>query len=292
MAKRVKYLARGVFFLILIIFTVVIFRNLRASNMVDIKVDIGGNIVETAKSSGVTRFSTRNIAGLISYSVDSLPDNIPITYTRHGYEGSFGPLFALTMYADHEHNNNLAVTDLVLQYSTDLIKEHKSGQALIESINTKFRGKKWVRHIPDYCPRVTGRSNFIAIDGQITIFEACPLDPEYHLSAEEWRALVVDGLSYEWVGGGVIATLLVRAPEDSRGITYDVSLEYADQNIKIKRDAKNQAEKLADGDKQGWNSTAKYKAGMIRVQEKIKVLEANAIKRGDSLVTTKFSLLQ
>lgn len=284
MAERVKYWARGTFLAVLIIFTVIIYRNLRASNMVDIKIDIGRNIVETAKNSGVTRFSIRNIAGLVSYSIDSLPTNIPITYTRPGYEGSFGPLFALTMYADHEHNNNLAVTDLVLQYSADHIKDHRSGQAFIESINAKFRVKRWTRHIPEYCPKVTGRSNFIAIDGGIKIFEACPLDPEYHLSPEEWRTLAVEGLSYEWIGEGVIATLLVRAPEDSRGITYDGSLEYTDQNIQVKRDAKNLAEKLVDSDKQGWNSTEEYKAGIIRVQEKVKVLEANAIKRGDCLV--------
>ena len=95
MAERVKYWARVAFLAIFIILAVIVYRNLRASSMVDIKVDIGRNIVETAKNSGVPRFSTRNIAGLVSYSVDSLPNNILISYTRPGYEGSFGPLFAL-----------------------------------------------------------------------------------------------------------------------------------------------------------------------------------------------------
>jgi hypothetical protein len=52
----------------------------------------------------------------------------------------------------------------------------------------------------------------------------------------------------------------------------------------LKLDEKNLAEKLAEGDKKGWNSTSKYKAGIIKREEKIKVLEANAVKRGDSLV--------
>lgn len=263
----------------------IVYRNLEASDMLEIKVDINKNIHETAKTSGVPKFSTRNIAGLVSYSVDSLPEDIPVTYIRPGFEGSFAPLFALTMYADHDNNNNLAVTDLVLQFSTDALRGHKSGQAFIEQIIAKFRAKKWLRYIAQSCPAVTGRSNFIEIDGTIKSIGACPLDPAYKIAPEEWRTLAKAGLSYEWVGDGVIASLLVRAPEDSRGITYDISLEYEDQNTRSKRAENNLIEKLAEGDKEGWNSTLKYKAGLIKREEKIKVLEANAVKRGDSLVS-------
>jgi len=284
MAKYMNYRAAFIVTATAMIAVLIAYGNLRASDMLEIKVDIGNNIIETAKASNVPKFSTRNIAGLVSYSVDSLPKDIPVTYTRPGFEGSFGPLFALTMYADHENNNNLAVTDLVLQFSTDLITDHKSGQAFIEQIAAKFHAKKWQRHISPWCPAVTGRSTFMEIDGAIGSIGACPLDSAYKITPEEWRILAMEGLLYKWVGDGVIASLLVRAPEDSRGITYDISLEYEDQNTRLKLDEKNLAEKLAEGDKKGWNSTSKYKAGIIKREEKIKVLEANAVKRGDSLV--------
>ena len=280
MAKYMKYRAAFIVTATATIAALIAYGNLRANDMLEIKVDIGNNIVDTAKASNIPKFSTRNIAGLVSYSVDSLPEDIPVTYTRSGFEGSFGPLFA-----DHENNNNLAVTDLVLQFSTDLITDHKSGQAFIEQITAKFHAKKWQRHISPWCPAVTGRSTFMEIDGAIGNIGACPLDSAYKIAPAEWRILAMDGLSYKWVGDGVIASLLVRATEDSRGITYDISLEYEDQNTRLKRDEKNLAEKLAEGDKKGWNSTAKYKAGFLERKEKIKVLEANAVKRGDSLVS-------
>jgi len=284
MDKRMKYRTQLALFAIAVASILIVYGNLRASNMLEIKVDIGENIVETAKKSGVPKFSTRNIAGLVSYSVNSLPADIPVSYKRPGFEGSFAPLFALTMYADHDNKNNLAVTDLVLQFSTDLLTDHQSGQAFIERIIAQFGAKKWLRKISEFCPAVTGRSNFIEIDGTINSIEACPLDPAYKIAPAEWRTLAKSGLSYEWIGDGVIASLLVDASEDSRGITYKISLEYMDQEIKSRHDEKNHAEKLAEGDKKGWNSTSEYNAGIIELKEEIKLLEANAIKRGDSLV--------
>jgi len=284
MANRINYRTRLALYVVALVTILIGYRSLKASDMLEIKVDIGRNIVETAKNSGAPKFSTRNIAGLVSYSIDSLPANIPVTFIKPQFQGSFAPIFALTMYADHENNNDLAVTDIVLQFSTDSLKDHSSGQAFVDTLNAQFRVKKWKRHIPALCPAVTGRSNYIEADGTIGIIEACPLDPSHKMNSAEWRELAIGGLSYEWVGDGIIAYLLVRAPEDSRGITYDVSLEYSDQSIKSKRDEKNWAEKRAEGDKLGWNSTSKYKAGIIELENKTKVLEANAVKRGDLLV--------
>ena len=284
MVKRMKQRTQLALFAVALASILIVYGNLRASNMLEIKVDIGKNIVETAKNSGVPKFNTRNVAGLVSYSVTSLPEDIPVTYKRAGFEGSFAPLFALTMYADHDNKNNLAVTDLVLQFSTDLLTDHQRGQAFIERIITQFSAKKWLRKISEFCPAVTGRSNFLEIDGSIKSIGACPLDPAYKIAPAEWRTLANSGLSYEWIGDGVIASLIVDASEDSRGITYNISLEYMDHEIKTKHDEKNHAEKLAEGDKKGWNSTSKYNAGIIELREEINLLEANAVKRGDSLV--------
>lgn len=279
-----KYLAQTA---VIVTFTALIligYRSLGAKNMLEIKVDIGNNIVETAKKSGIPAFSTRNIAGLVSYSVDSIPENIPVTFIRPGLSASFAPIFALTMYADHENNNNLAVSDVVLQFSTDAVKDHDLGHAFVEAVNAKFSHAKRKRHISPLCPAVTGRSAYIETDGSVKIIGACPLDPAYKVAATEWRLLAKAGITYEWIADGVIATLRVDASEDSRGITYTVFLEYADVAIKAKHDEKNLAEKLADGDRQGWNSSASYNADIIHLKEKVKVLEANAVKRGDSLV--------
>lgn len=63
-----------------------------------------------------------------------------------------------------------------------------------------------------------------------------------------------------------------------------MTLEYENLAIMSKRDARNLAEKLSKGDKEGWNSTAKYEAGIVKMTEKIKLLEANAVKKGDLLI--------
>lgn len=183
----------------------------KGEDMEQIKVEIGRNITETARDSGIPKFSERNIAGLVSYSVDVLPKDVRATYIRTGFEASHSPLFALTMYADHANKNNLAVTALTLQFSTDHLNSHESGQDFVESIIAQFLSKKWIRFIRESCPAVTGRSNFIEIDGSIRISGACALDPTYKLSPEDWRQLAIAGLSYKWIGEGVIATVLVDA---------------------------------------------------------------------------------
>ena len=62
--------------------------------MAQIKVEIGRNIAETARDSGIPKFTTRNVAGLVSYSVDSIPKDVSATYIRPGFEASHSPLFA------------------------------------------------------------------------------------------------------------------------------------------------------------------------------------------------------
>jgi hypothetical protein len=284
MAKRTRSLSRSIIFSVAAITFLLVLVNLRAGEVSQIKLDIGRNIVETARASGVPEYSAREIAGLVSYSVDSLPDTLPVTFIRPGLEGTFAPLFAVTMYADHDNKNNLAVTDIVLQFSTDALNDHRSGQAFVESIVDKFKSKKWERHIETLCPAVTGRSSLLSLDGTIDGFEGCPLDPAFKIDPQDWRTLAKNALSYEWIGDGVLAHLDIHATEDSRGITYRISIEYSDHAIKTKRDEKNFAKRRVEGDKEGLNSTVQYKAGLIRIAKRVKILEANALQRGDTLV--------
>lgn len=281
MISRLRMLVFGA-----LVITIMIaqFGNSKAKNMSEITFNLGRNIVETAKGSGVPKFTVRNVSGLVSYSVNDLPPDVIVTFSRPTLEASFTSVFAATMYADEDHKNNLIATDIVLQFSTDQVRAHNTGQEFITGIISKFTNKKWARHIPDICPAVTGRSTYTQADGTIGQFEACPLDPLHPINPTDWRTLAGTGLSYEWVGNGVIATLRVDSSEDNRGITYRATLEYVDQIIKSKRQAKNLSEKLAEGDKKGWNSTFKHTENVKRLAEEVRGAEVAAVKRGDKLV--------
>lgn len=140
--------------------------NLQANIMPEIKFAIGNNIHETAKRSGAPRFSTRNIAGLISYKLIDLPPDIPAHYVRPGFEITASPLFAFTLYADEEHNNGLAVQTARLQFSSAMAKSHDSAQAFVENIIAQFESGKWKRYIDELCAAVTGRSTFLNEAGE------------------------------------------------------------------------------------------------------------------------------
>lgn len=122
-------------------------------------------------------------------------------------------------------------------------------------------------------------------DGTFAVFEGCPLDPNFEVKADDWRSLSNLGLSYEWFGDGIIATVSVNSSEDARGITYLVTLEFEDESTRSKHRSKMLAKELAEGDRQGWNSTTKHETSMRVLKEEIKAIEANAVKRGDQLVS-------
>ncbi|MCR6480171.1 hypothetical protein NU688_28715 [Variovorax sp. ZS18.2.2] len=63
-----------------------------------------------------------------------------------------------------------------------------------------------------------------------------------------------------------------------------MSLEFDLLDIKLKVDAENEARELKQGDAKGWNSTAKLEASKKERAALNKLLEANAVKRGDSVV--------
>jgi hypothetical protein len=258
--------------------------NLQANIMPEIKFDIGNNIHETAKRSGAPRFATRNVAGLISYDLIDLPPDIPARYVRPGFEITASPLFAFTLYADDEHKNGLAVQSAQLQFSSAAAKSHESAQAFVEDIIVQFERGKWKRYINELCPAVTGRSTFLNEDGEPARINGCPLDPKHRLSKEDWIRLMRLTQNYKWIGDGVLATLTVRFSDDVRGITYAMDLDFDDLAIKNRVAQANLDRKLAEGDKNGRNSTEKEKNNIAALKERIKTLEDNAKKRGDTVI--------
>lgn len=227
--------------------------------MPEIKFDIGQNIISTARMSGAPRYTTGNVAGLISYELIDLPPHIPARYTRPGYEVVVSPLFALTLYADEEHNNDLAVQTASLTLSKDAARSHLAGQAVVEALVSQFQKGGWKRHIDDLCPAVTGRSSYLNEAGEPEQVENCPLDPAYRLSKDDWVRMMRTNQNYEWTGGGVLATLGIRYSDDVRGITYSIHLEFNDLALKRRREQEKLSRDLAEGDAQGWNSTATEK---------------------------------
>ena len=92
------------------------------------------------------------------------------------------------------------------------------------------------------------------------------------------------GKYYDWLGDGVLARLTVDFDEDTRGLTYNLNLEFKDFAVNQRRIEAQHALKLIEGDKKGWHSTENHKKAIVRNREKLKILEANAIRRGDHLV--------
>ncbi|MFZ6751592.1 hypothetical protein [Undibacterium sp. Ren11W] len=257
---------------------------LGAKKMTEIKLDIGKNIVETAKASGVPRFQVGSTAGMVSYSINQIPADITAHFIRPGYEISVAPLFSLKIYADEDLKNNLAVDEVYLAIDNK-IKTHAAGQAFVAQLIAQFQRGKWQRLIDESCPAVTGRSSFLNAVGELDVMSNCALDPNYKLSAEEWLLMMVRGHTYQWLGDGVIAELEVKwAAYGAGDITYVITLTFKDFAIRTKRDAENEATRLKEGDAQGWNSTADSIKNAKETEIKIKLLEENALKRGDKVL--------
>lgn len=250
--------------------------------MYTINVDVGKNIEKVAKDSGAPGFGVEAYWGAKFYEIVGMPADIPVRYIRPGYEITAQPLFSLTMFADTENNNDLAVEKITFQFSRHAAKTHGEARALVEGLIAQFRNGKWHRHIENTCPAVTGRSAYLNLDEKIRA--SCFLDPEYKMSMEDWRELAKLTLQYAWLGEGVLAKLSVNFDEAVVGSSYLIGLEFQDFAIQNRRYFAQEALELVEGDKKGWNSTAKHKKDMADIINKVKRLEENAVKRGDSIV--------
>jgi len=251
--------------------------------MFEVKVDIGKNIVETAKNSGAPLYGRESHWGMEIYELVDLKPEVTVTLIRPGYEITANPLFSLTMYADSENKNNMAVEKIQLQYRY-IAKTHVDAKLFVETIVKQFNRGKWKRHIKNSCPAVSGRSNYLNESGEI-VYNICGMDPFYSASLEEWKQLLRMSRSFEWEGDGISATLSASFSEDSRGLTYNVDLEFSDLAIDKRRSEAAQEKALSDGDKRGWKSTDDYNTGMAENRAKVKILEENAVRRGDRLVS-------
>jgi hypothetical protein len=253
-------------------------------SMLTIKFDLGKNIVETAKASGVPKYSVGNTDGLIDYSINQLAPEVHVQYIRPGYEISVAPLFAFTMYADEERNDNLAVNDVTLQVFQQVFRSHEAARAFVQNILEQFKAGKWHRYISEFCPAVSGRSSLLDEKGALAEVGECSPDPDYRLTDEEWLVLMDRSADYQWIGDGIIAQLSVRYSNDSRGITYSIFLEFENYAHQQQRNAKALADDIEDGERRGWNTAAQVAAERTKIAAEIKLLEENALKRGDSIV--------
>jgi len=244
---------------------------------------LGQNIVKTAEKSGAPRFTSKNVAGLISYSIAKLDPSVVARFAVPGFEIEVGSLFAFTMYADEDNKNDLGVEQVTLQIAEDAVKSHASARAFVEALRSQFNRGAWTRHIPAHCPRVRGRSTYLTAAGGVDEMNTCPIDPRYDVPEEDWLVLMRDGQRYEWSGAGALAVLSVKYSEQAGKSTYDIWLEFQDEVIGIRRMKEKLAADLAEGEAAGRGSLKKHEARVKQREELIKVLEQSAIRRGDGL---------
>lgn len=252
--------------------------------MEEIKFDLGKNIHEVAKESGAPSFARRNVAGLISYALVDIPEDIYVKFVRPGYEVRVPSVFSLRLYADNEHGPGLAVEMAGLMVSPKAISTHESAQQFVGNLVEQFQRGRWKRHLDELCPAVTGRSAYLNEQGQVDQLEACSLDPYYKISPEDWQVLMRNPQNYEWVGDGVLARLSIGYSEGSLGLRYSIDLDFDDFAVKKARDEKNLARELKEGDQAGWRSTETRNKDLDALRTRVKAWEESARKRGDSVI--------
>ena len=113
--------------------------------MQEITFDLGKNIVETARESGVPEFQTRDVAGLVSYSIAGIPKELPVRYIRPGYEIAWQPVFGLRMYADRAVDPGLHVATVTLSLNQEMAS-HEAAQAFVERTIAQFAKGMWQRY--------------------------------------------------------------------------------------------------------------------------------------------------
>ena len=263
---------------------------LKGSKMQEIKFDLGKNIVETAKASGVPKFNVDSTAGLVQYEVHDIPAGITAKYIRSGYEVVLGAVHAFSISSDKEISASLPVQSARLGFSSKAFKTHESAKAFVDQVISQFQKGSWQRYAdPESRVLLTGRSSLLNEKGDLEFRYSTPIDPGYKISPKDWIAIVAEGIQYEWAGDGVLAVLDIkfndyRETNPEMGLYYSIGLEFTDLANHIKKLDERIAQDNKEGDAKGWNSTAKYEASKKSRQALNKILEANALKRGDSIV--------
>ncbi len=258
-----------------------VWREVHGAGMKEINFDLGKDIVETAKKSGVPAFSARRVASTVSYSVNGIPAEIPVRYARAGHEVSWQPVFAFTMYANAD---SMKVDTVTLQWhSQDLTDEQ--AQAFAEATIAQFQRGKWQRYgDPKENVLLTGRSSYLDENGEFQ--DICmTMDPNFKVPIEDWRILSRKGMRWQWVGEGILAKFDVdNSPGKDGKPAYRMALDFYVLEARRKLWAENLARELKEGDAKGWNSTAEHEANQKELAEILRKREAAALKRGDSVV--------
>lgn len=253
-------------------------------NAVDrIKFSLGKNIVETAMGSGIPEFSVTNVDEYIDYAARPLPATLPLVFTKPGYEITLMPAFSLVLNADRRRTPNAIVSGATIRMANKKIQTHVEGQMFVENLVHNFNKGMWKRHIPTTCPAVSGRSSFLDLAGNMSSTD-CAIDPNYRFKPDEWKHLFAVSQRYQWLGGGVIATISAGYDEDIRGITYNIVVTFEDHKTLLAINLENQTRSNKEGDAKGWKSTAEWERDMKLLAANNKQLEENAVKRGDSIV--------
>lgn len=251
--------------------------------MFEIRFSLGKNIVATAKGTGIPTFNIDDVDGSIEYSALQLPLTVPVVYDHPEHEIKVQSVFSLTLNADRRRTADDIVHHASISISGKQIKSHAAGRAFTDEIIAQFSGGKWKRYIPASCPAVTGRSSFLNKSGDIDS-TSCAIDPHYKFKSEEWLQLFSRTRNFEWIGEGILAKLSVGYDEDIRGITYNIRITFDDYKTKIDADSENEKRDKTSGDEKGWKSSEKAEASLVKLIARIKVLEDNAVKRGDTLI--------
>ena len=250
--------------------------------MAEIKFDLGKNIHETAKASGVPQFSVSKLVGLVDYTVSNIPESVPAHYTRPGYEILWQPLAFFTLSADHDRDPN----DVVETVSLKLRKVHQThaeARAFVLQTLAQFQRGKWKRYYdPDWQVPLTGRSSLLDEKGNLAR-TLSTLDPAYAITEADWPAVAEQNPSWQWLGDGVLARLVVNCAVEAQGLYYTFNLYFDLLEVMLQHDATNLAAKLQRGDAQGWNSSSKHEQDKKERKELNQRLIRNAIERGDGV---------
>ncbi|WP_233233547.1 hypothetical protein [Bordetella sp. LUAb4] len=252
--------------------------------MSDIRFDLGKNIVETAKQSGVPAFTSNDVNGLIWYSINDIPPQIEALYTRPGFEIQWRDLFAFTLRADRKRSEDLLVQNVTLQHRADF-KNDADAQAFVMQTIAQFTQGRWKRAYPDDVARLTGRSSLLDERGKINSYAASP-DPAYAMSLEDWTELMRLGANWRWSGDGILAKLAASAvgnnPDGSP--SYQLSLDFYIEKIWYDALEKDQQYKMKSLAENGVDTAKLIKENKEKQAARKKILEENAIKRGDKVL--------
>jgi hypothetical protein len=255
----------------------------KGERMQEINIDLGRDIVETARSSGAPEFQAQKVNNTIIYSVAAIPPQRPVRFARGGYEITWGPAFGLKLYGSALRGSIADAASISLDSN---ITSHEAAQAFVEQTIAQFAKGKWQRyHDPVWDVLLTGRSSYLDEAGVVNATATGAVDPAYKVPAKEWPTIANQGVRWYWVGDGVLATLYVINMPDSGGkLDYRLNLDFELLDAYTQTLERNESEKRKAGDAKGWNSTAKYEASKKERAELNKRLIANAIKRGDQVM--------